>query len=334
MGLKDSGFSGEYDVELDPTTLNEFATIFPVVAFSFLGSQRRKALSERFNNPDELYDVDGMEKVFNHMINDPAEKPGLKLSVDFRGKFLKSKFSKIGFDLAALSLKKGRDHGIPGYIQIRRQCGLPRIYTFNDLAKEFANETIATKMSEVYDSIDDIDLLVGALSERPRKGSFIGPTLTCILGNQFAKTKNGDRFWYENFFAQSSFTDEQLIQVRKTSMARLICDLTKPEKVQLNSFLLPDNYDNNPVDCQSSVFPPMDMSAWKDLDNNLKLPITQETLQKVLKIAELNLQDQSRREISNIQKSNFDGFEMFFYKIYFQIKTYSKRETHFSPTRI
>ena len=264
-----------------------------------------------------------MEKIFNHMINDPAEKPGLKLLVDFRGKFLKPKFSKVGLDLAALSLKQGRDHGIPGYIHMRRLCGLSRIYTFNDLAKEFSDESIATEMSEVYDSIDDIDLLVGALAEKPKKGSFVGPTLACIFGNQFAKTKNGDRFWYENFFAQSSFTDEQLIQIRKTSMARLICDLTHPEKVQLSAFMLPDNYDNNPVDCRSSVFPPMDMSAWKDLENNLKLPITQETLLKVLKLAELNLKDQSRREISNIQKSKLlkkiiEFFETVFTKFIFR----------------
>lgn len=63
MNLKETGYSGDYDVDVDPSTLNEFSAIAQVVAFSLLGGQRRKLLSERFNNPDELYYPDSVENI-------------------------------------------------------------------------------------------------------------------------------------------------------------------------------------------------------------------------------------------------------------------------------
>lgn len=37
-------------------------------------------------------------------------------------------------------------------------------------------------------------------------------------------TRRGDRFWYENDLPPSSFTKQQLHELRKTSLARVICD--------------------------------------------------------------------------------------------------------------
>lgn len=46
----------------------------------------------------------------------------------------------------------------------------------------------------------------GAMAERPVSGGIVGPTFACLLGQQFALFKTGDRFFYENDFYQTGFT--------------------------------------------------------------------------------------------------------------------------------
>lgn len=60
---------------------------------------------------------------------------------------------------------------------------------------------------------------------------------------------------------------------------------------------------NHPLNCDSSVFPQLDLRPWKDPEAQQQLPITEETIRKVVQLAELNLREQRRRETQNIQKS-------------------------------
>jgi len=54
--------------------------------------------------------------------------------------------------------------------------------------------------------MDDVDLIVGGILEKPEVGVVLGPTFTCLLADQFSSIRNGDRFWYENDIPPSSFT--------------------------------------------------------------------------------------------------------------------------------
>jgi len=42
-------------------------------------------------------------------------------------------------DLVSLNIQRGRDHGLPGYNEFRRVCGLKRINSFNELAQVTQN---------------------------------------------------------------------------------------------------------------------------------------------------------------------------------------------------
>jgi peroxidase len=62
------------------------------------------------------------------------------------------------------------------------------------------------KFAKLYETVGDIDLFIGAMSERLAPGALVGPTLQCIISDQFLKLKRGDRFFYDLAGQPSSFT--------------------------------------------------------------------------------------------------------------------------------
>jgi hypothetical protein len=47
-----------------------------------------------------------------------------------------------------------------------------------------------------YGSVDDVDALVGGLAEDHVSGASVGPLFQKVLSDQFARMRDGDRFWY------------------------------------------------------------------------------------------------------------------------------------------
>ncbi|CAK5103457.1 unnamed protein product [Meloidogyne enterolobii] len=299
-------FSSDYDIDVDATTLNEFATIVIPVAFSLLQSINNSSTTTTnlFNNPSRLYEQQGVEQLVSELHSRQAERPGLKIDLNFRGHFLQANTANVGLDLISIALKQERDHGLPSYNLMRVNCGLEKLQSFGEMRLILINESVADQLATIYEHVDDIDLLVGVLAERPLKGAFLSQTLSCIIGRQFQRTKIGDRYWYENFFAPSAFSEEQLAQIKKTTWARVLCNVTNIKQIQLSSFLHSDIFENTPLPCESSILPNFDLEPWRDPESPLRLPITDETIKKVVQLAELNLQEQRRREARNIQKSN------------------------------
>ncbi len=72
--------------------------------------------------------------------------------------------------------------------------------------------------------MEDIDLFTGGLSETPLQGALVGPTFACIIGIQFQKLKKCDRYWYESNDASTRFSEAQLTELRKVTLAKAVCE--------------------------------------------------------------------------------------------------------------
>ena len=101
--------------------------------------------------------------------------------------------------------------------------------------------------------MEDIDLFIGGLAERPLSGAAIGPTFGCLLGQQFQILKKGDRFWYENGNHPGAFKADQLQEIRRASLSRVICDnLDDIESLQPFAFLTVDGFSNQRKACKGT----------------------------------------------------------------------------------
>lgn len=166
-------------------------------------------------------------------------------------------------DLTALNIQRARDWGITGYNKYRGWCkklghdltneNYDTVTNFADLTKGGALDSIMVdtlKNKAGYAHVDDIDLFVAGTMEKAHGGSLLGPTFTCILYNEFERLKVADRFWYENGqvditdveFQDPLFTLDQLKEIRKTTFARILCDNTAISEIQLNPFIVSEDY--------------------------------------------------------------------------------------------
>ena len=169
--------------------------------------------------------------------------------------------SKHGFDLASLNIQRGRDHGLPGYGAWRRECGnMFDAVFFEDTAYEIKSAKARNVLDELYHIVEHSDLWVAGLAENHVPGAMVGPTFHCILKRQFTRSRDGDRFWYER---PGVFSSEQLAEIKKISLSRVICDnLYSVVSIQPDAFL-PTTGDNQRIECSFGL-PDMDMNKWKE----------------------------------------------------------------------
>jgi hypothetical protein len=227
----------------------------------YVGSQR---LSEMLQQPYDLYKGGWADNYIMGLINQVAQALDNSMSQEVTNHLFQEPGKKWGLDLAALNIQRGREHGIPSYNVWRDWCGFPKIYRFEDLNGIMSNQTVAG-YRKYYATPDDIDLWSAGIAEKPLPGSMVGPTFACVIGKQFHNFRHGDRFWYENGGWPSSFTLEQLAEIRKMKLSRVLCDNSDDiDNIQVYAMVLPDHEINPRVPCKSGVLPKLDLSKWRD----------------------------------------------------------------------
>ncbi|CEF70720.1 Peroxidasin-like protein [Strongyloides ratti] len=317
LKLRNYGYESNYDITINSNVFNEVSILLNPLLFSMINEMIRLVdnkgwiiknfnIGDTFNDPSLLYEKDGIENIIRFLTLEKINPPSLLIPEIFKSYYL-SKRGNFGLDSISLAIKKGRDHGIKGYRFYRQACGLSDITNFNDLEKIFYSKDVVNILSSLYDNINDVELIIGSLGEKPIDGSLLGPTLSCILGKQFEILKYGDRYWFENYFTDSSFTIKQLDEIRKSSISEIICVGSNINSLQPNTFLLPDKFSNTFLNCNNNAINKMKFKYWKDDEKKIEIPITKETIEKVFDLAELNVKERIKRELKNINvnQTNF-----------------------------
>lgn len=227
-----------YQPGVNPGISNEFATAGFRLGHSLLGdeiefldNQGRPirdavSLADAFFKP-ELVRETGIDAILKYLASDPSSELDNQV-VDSVRNFLFGPPGAGGLDLASLNIQRGRDHGLADYNAARRAYGLPAVASFAQIAR---NPETQRKLQELYGSVDNIDLWVGALAEDHVPGGSVGPTVRAILADQFGRLRAGDRFWYERNFAGQDLQD-----LRNTTLTDILRRNTALTNLQQDSF--------------------------------------------------------------------------------------------------
>ncbi|XP_054716462.1 peroxidase-like [Uloborus diversus] len=262
-----------YNPRLNPSMISEFSTaafrfghslIRDIVADNPLnGTNQQRFLRNEFFAPFELR-TGLISPLLSGTSYSPAQWFDRNLVPDVTNYLYRIRNEATGLDLASFNIQRGRDHGMPPYVEAVRYCSTGEIIlrNFDDLTRHrvmsYAN---AQLLRTNYAHVQDIDLWTGILSETYNDGAVVGPTGICIIGMMFNRLKYGDRFYFEHRNQQGSFTYQQLQELRKVSLARIICSNTDIARMPLNAMLFTSK--NNPTIYCSRV-KGVDLSYWRD----------------------------------------------------------------------
>ncbi|XP_074029020.1 peroxidase [Leptinotarsa decemlineata] len=266
-----SDFVNDYDETVDPTIINEHATaafrfFHSLIAGSLdLVSEERSSfgslrLSDWFNRPQILEEGDNFDELTRGLNTQPQLASDRYHDSEIT-QYLFRAGRPFGSDLKSFDVQRNRDHGLASYNDLRQFAGLPRAQIFEDFLDVMKIENVE-KLKSLYESPDDVDLTVGGSLEANVPGTLAGPTFLSILTEQFYRTRKGDRFFFENG-GENGFTLEQLNEIRKSSISRLMCDNAHNVRAMQPRGFERISYRNAVVPCEA--LPAVDLSLWKDI---------------------------------------------------------------------
>ncbi|XP_058126675.1 peroxidase-like [Anopheles ziemanni] len=267
----------DYDLLGDPTVSNEFGTAafryfhnmivghlelsHDLVTSPNKDTSGKIRLSDWLRRPSVLEVHNNRELLTRGMVTQPHDAANEHLTPEAKH-YLFRNANPYGVDLKAIDIHRARDHGLAGYNDYREFCGLQRASNWSDLKDTIPAATVH-RLDEWYESVDDVELVVAGSLERHAPGATVGPTFLCILLEQFRRTRTGDRFFFENGHPGGPFGVTQLQELRKATVARLLCDNTEGlMQMQRNAFFLAADDSNPVVPC--SELAEVSLEPWRE----------------------------------------------------------------------
>lgn len=214
-----------YRPELDGSIRNSFATAAFRIGHSMLSTQLLRLdsngspiaqghlpLASAFFTPSTVIET-GIDPILRGLVAQRAQELDVYVIDDVRN-FLFGPPGAGGFDLAALNMQRGRDHGLASYGDARGALGLGIPGTFSDVSSD---PEVVDRLSRSARSPSSLDLWIGGLAEDHLPGALVGPTFHAILTAQFDALRDGDRLWYTR-----QLPAELIRIVERQTMARIL----------------------------------------------------------------------------------------------------------------
>ncbi|MCY4432176.1 MAG: hypothetical protein OXE45_00755 [bacterium] len=238
-------YSG-YDATVDPTIASEFSATAYRVGHTLLspnlhllnadGESEHVNLARAFFTPSTVEDR-GITVILRGFASQLAQEIDSKVIDEVRNMLLRGPNGPI-FDLAALNIQRGRDHGVGDFNAVRSAYGLDPLETFADISTD---PSVQQAMMLAYGEVEKIDLWSGGLAEDHAPGAMVGETLQTIISDQFSRLRDGDRFWFQNdpyFLANPEVLD----QVGRITLASIFrCNTAMDDEIQDNVFIVKEN---------------------------------------------------------------------------------------------
>lgn len=265
-------FDYNYNKDLNPTTLSSFAAAAFRSQHSYIQGLRNLVdesgnvtskirLRDYYFIPEIVQKEDNYDRFSRGLLTQNAQDQDQYYTEEVSDFAFRVANEKNRLDLVSLDMERGRDYGLPPYNKFRQLCGLSEAKSFADLNDQMSEEKVNT-LTKLYRDVDDVDYYVGGIFENKKPGSVLGHTFQCIVGEMFYRWKFGDRFYYEFGNQTGSFNLDQLNEIRKITMASIMCITTNISYVPKNAFVVPNINQNPLIPCDS--IPKPNLSAWKE----------------------------------------------------------------------
>jgi len=258
-----------YDPSVEPNVPNAFATAAYRFGHSLIQREFPRldnnynsipagplSLIDAFFNSSALADSGGTDNIIRGLVGGNPRRMDEFLNKILTNRLFSDDPTTPGLDLASLNVQRGRDHGLPNYSTWKqwaeREC---------HLSSDFSDPMTEMLLLQTYGDLNNVDLFVGGLAEKPIGTALVGATFACIFGKTFTAIRDGDRFYYESVRQAGSLTRRQRREIEKATLSRVLCDTSDDIKdIQPNAFLAAAS-DKDRVSCDT--LPSVDLTAWR-----------------------------------------------------------------------
>ncbi len=247
-----------YDSDVNPGIAAEFSTAAYRVGHSFVngnidffandGSESHDPVdfNASADNPAVLqggtgFVGSGVDEIMKYLVADNSQEGDNHIEDALRNQlFAPGNPSVGGSDLYSLDVQRGRDLGLPSFNNVRVAYGMPKVTSFAQIT---SSKKVQAELRKVYgthidadgkrvDNVNKVDLFDGGLAEAHASGGSVGKLFTRIIADQFERTRDGDRLFYQNTFSGSD-----LKEIQNTTLTDIIRRNTMITNLQKNGFI-------------------------------------------------------------------------------------------------